>query len=98
MNLKLWLQQEEISIQELADRVRVSRAYMSRIIIGDVHPSLAVALDIRAATRGEVPLEQLLPRALRPADVRPRQAAGQTSPDTARKPSAPKASRPRAAA
>jgi transcriptional regulator with XRE-family HTH domain len=76
MNLKLWLHQEEISIQELADRVRVHRGYMSRIVSGDVHPSLAVALDIRAATRGEVPLEQMLPRAIRPPDVRPERPQG----------------------
>ena len=97
MTLKLWLEQEGITIQELADRARVDRGYVSKMVSGRIHPSLAVALDVRDATRGEVTLEQMLPLAFRPA-VKPRQQAAPKSPGTAQKPPAPKASGSRAAA
>jgi transcriptional regulator with XRE-family HTH domain len=87
MNLREWLDHNHMSIQDLADLAGLSRPYMSRLVAGDVHPSLAVALDVRYATRGEVPLEQLLPRALRP------QLIGSQKRGNARKLPAPKASR-----
>ena len=92
MNLKEWLAHNNMSIQDLADLAGLSRPYASRIVAGDVHPSLAVALDVRYATRGEVPLEHMLPRALRP------QSIGSKTRGNARKQAAPKASRPPVAA
>ena len=92
MDLREWLSKEKMSIQAFADEVRIDRTYISKVIAGRVHPSLAVALDIRAATRGEVPLEQLLPLAIRPPSAAPKK------PDTARKPSVPTISRSRASA
>jgi transcriptional regulator with XRE-family HTH domain len=66
MNLQQWLIKEGRTIQHFADEVGVDRTYISKVITGHVHPSLAVALDLRDAVRGEVPLEYFLPRALRP--------------------------------
>ena len=92
MDLREWLSKEKMSIQAFADEVRIDRTYISKVIAGRVHPSLAVALDIRAATRGEVPLEQLLPLAIRPPSAAPVRR------DIARKPSVPTISRSRASA
>jgi len=90
MDLREWLSKEKMSIQAFADEVRIDRTYISKVLTGRVHPSLAVALDIRAATRGEVPLEQLLPLAIRPPST------GPVKPSTSRKTADPSTSRSRA--
>ena len=92
MDLRKWLEQEEMTIQDFADRVPVDRSYISKVLTGHVHPSLAVALDIYDACRREVPLEQFLPRGLRPQPNAP------GKPDSARKPAGRKVSRPHASA
>ena len=90
MDLRQWLTQEGKTVQDFADEVRIDRTYISKVLTGRVHPSLAVALDIYAAARGQVPLEQLLPLAIRPPSGGPKKR------DTARKPSDPTVSRSRA--
>jgi transcriptional regulator with XRE-family HTH domain len=92
MDLRKWLEQEEMTIQDFADRVPVDRSYISKVLTGNVHPSLAVALDIHDACRREVPLEQFLPRGLRPRSGAPEK------PGSARKQPGRKVSRSHASA
>jgi transcriptional regulator with XRE-family HTH domain len=91
MDLTQWMRTKDVSDQDVADAVGLTRSYITRIRHGQVHPSLGVALDLHKLSDGQVALEMLLPRALRP---KPRQKPKGTS----RKPAAAKASRSREAA
>jgi hypothetical protein len=97
MDLTQWMAANGENDQSVADKVGLTRSYVHRVRHGQVHPSLGVGLSLHNATRGEVPLEMLLPRALRPK-VKPLRASKTEKPDSVRKRSAQKASAPPAAA
>lgn len=92
MSLQQWLIHEKRTVQDFADEVGVHATYISKVLPGNVHPSLAVALDLWDATRREVPLEFFLPRALRPPAGLPKKR------DIAQRPLAPTVSQPPASA
>jgi transcriptional regulator with XRE-family HTH domain len=92
MNLQEWLIKEGVTAVELADRLGLHKSYISKLVSGALHPPLAVALDVYAATRGEVPLKYMLPRAIRPPEGLPKKR------DIAQRPAVPKVSRPHATA
>lgn len=96
--LESWMKDNGHSDASLADRVGVTRPYISRLRAGDVSPSLEQALKIFKFTKGEVPLEQLLPGHARPHFTRPVRVRGPKPKGSAQKPPARKASRPHASA
>jgi transcriptional regulator with XRE-family HTH domain len=84
MDLTQWMASNGENDQSVADRIGVTRSYVYRVRFGQVHPSLGVGLALHHLTNGEVPLEMLLPRALRPA-VTPLPGEQQNEPDKPRK-------------
>jgi predicted transcriptional regulator len=88
MDLATWMKTNGIVDQQLADHIKVTRSYVTRIRNGQVHPNLGTALAIWDYTRHEIDIRQLLPRAERAT----------ASPSIAQKPPVRKVSRARATA
>ncbi len=65
MELEAWMKHNKISDDDLSGAVGISRAYVSRIRRGMVHPNLGVALDIWYASGFAVEIESMLPAYLR---------------------------------
>lgn len=98
MDLTTWMKANGENDQSVGDKIGVTRSYVFRVRLGQVSPSLVIALAIHGFTNGEVELEQLLPRHLRPG-VKPSPARASKSdakPDSVRKLPAPRASKARA--
>jgi transcriptional regulator with XRE-family HTH domain len=96
MDLTTWMAKNGKTDGEIADAVGCTRPYINRIRNGLVHPNLGLSLEIWNHTKRQIDLEQLLPRAMRPKLKQPALPANPRG--RPRKPAAPKASRPRAAA
>ncbi len=106
-----WMIACQLVDQTVADGVGITRAYLTRVRNGMVHPSLGTALAIWEYGRREFPLESLLPRHMRSqaepapplakpvAKAKPKpEPEPAAKPGTSRKPAAPKVYRARASA
>ena len=87
MNLQTWMKTNKLVDQDVADKLGVTRPYVTRIRNRLVHPNLGVALKIQLISKGEVDLFTLLPSHLDAEFTRLRKGKG-----TARKPAARTAS------
>ncbi len=58
--LKKYLFFKEMSITNFAKELKVTRAYMNRIVRGKIKPSRLLAEEIERRTNGEVKAEDLL--------------------------------------
>jgi transcriptional regulator with XRE-family HTH domain len=67
MDLTQWMAENTRSDAEIGRAIGVTRAYIKRIRNGRANLSLEVALRLEEITKGEVPLEMMLPHELRPA-------------------------------
>jgi transcriptional regulator with XRE-family HTH domain len=94
VDLETWMQNNKLVDQDVADKVGVTRPYVTRIRNGRVHPNLGVALAIWDMSDGEIDLRQLLPLHMRPKPKPPEPV--KPPPDASGKPRkqlAPKASK-----
>jgi hypothetical protein len=96
MDLQEWMRANGLVDEDVSDAVGCTRSYLTRIRGGLVHPSLGTALAIRDFTKGEVEIEYLLPRHMRPNPT-PRARRG-PQPNTTQKQPARSTSRARAKA
>lgn len=86
MDLQVWMDKEGANDQDLADRIGLTRGYISRIRRGLVHISLGTALELQKLTRGEIPLEMFMPLRLRPQSKRKAGTKAATQPKPRPKP------------
>lgn len=59
MKLNEYLKKYKITISEFSRRINYGKGNISRIIKGEITPSLKTALKIEQATNGEVPVQKL---------------------------------------
>lgn len=60
MTLKKYLEQQELSAQEFADRAKLDLSTISRYLSGQRKPDIYALSKIRAATGGKVDIEDFL--------------------------------------
>lgn len=60
MKLQSWLKEQEWTASDLADRIKVSPSTVTRLLRGELEPSLGLAHKIVTATGKAVRYEDLL--------------------------------------
>jgi DNA-binding XRE family transcriptional regulator len=75
LDLTSWVAKENLVDDDVAKAVGCTRPYFNKVRNGMVTPNLTLAMAIWDFTRREVPIEQLLPRAYRPALAKTKKAA-----------------------
>lgn len=61
MDLKSWLEGNAITHKEFADRIPISRSYVTHIVTGRSSPPYKLACRIEEVTKGEVPKTNWFP-------------------------------------
>jgi len=54
--LSAWLDENEVTREEFAAKLDVTRPYLDKLCRGDRRPSLEIALLVEKLTKGEVPV------------------------------------------